>query len=87
MLVIVVIYGKVLWDLVDLVSCMIGVVVLIVLIVLLIDIVSVNFVVNFVGLVYDFLVLVLGCISYKVGGIFIVGLVIVMMLWKILVFM
>jgi NCS1 family nucleobase:cation symporter-1 len=50
----VVLYGKALWDPVDLASRMTGAAVLIALIVLLVDTVSVNLAANLVGPAYDF---------------------------------
>ncbi|PZP33813.1 MAG: nitrate reductase [Roseateles depolymerans] len=80
----VVIYGKALWDPVDLASRMTGAAVLIALIVLLIDTVSVNLAANLVGPAYDFSALAPGRISYKTGGIITAGLAIAMLPWKIL---
>ena len=80
----VVIYGKALWDPVDLASRMTGAAVLIALIVLLIDTVSVNLAANLVGPAYDFSALAPGRISYKLGGIITCAIAIVMMPWKIL---
>jgi nucleobase:cation symporter-1, NCS1 family len=80
----VVIYGKALWDPVDLASRMTGAAVLIALIVLLIDTVSVNLAANLVGPAYDFSALAPGKVSYKLGGIITAGIAIVMMPWKIL---
>jgi len=80
----VVIYGKALWDPVDLASRMTGAAVLIALIVLLIDTVSVNLAANLVGPAYDFSALAPGKVSYKLGGIITAGLAIAMMPWKIL---
>jgi nucleobase:cation symporter-1, NCS1 family len=80
----VVIYGKALWDPVDLASRMTGAAVLIALIVLLIDTVSVNLAANLVGPAYDFSALAPGKVSYKLGGMITAGLAIVMMPWKIL---
>ena len=80
----VVIYGKALWDPVDLASRMTGAAVLIALIVLLIDTVSVNLAANLVGPAYDFSALSPGRISYKLGGIITAGIAIAMMPWKIL---
>lgn len=80
----VVIYGKALWDPVDLASRMTGAAVLIALIVLLIDTVSVNLAANLVGPAYDFSALAPGKVSYRLGGIITAGLAIVMMPWKIL---
>ncbi|MCE4537100.1 NCS1 family nucleobase:cation symporter-1 [Pelomonas sp. P7] len=80
----VVIYGKALWDPVDLASRMTGAAVLVALIVLLIDTVSVNLAANLVGPAYDFSALAPGRISYKAGGILTCVIAIVMMPWKIL---
>ncbi|HEY9109414.1 MAG TPA: NCS1 family nucleobase:cation symporter-1 [Roseateles sp.] len=80
----VVIYGKALWDPVDLASRMTGAAVLIALIVLLIDTVSVNLAANLVGPAYDFSALAPGKVSYKLGGIITAGIAIAMMPWKIL---
>lgn len=80
----VVIYGKALWDPVDLASRMTGAAVLIALIVLLIDTVSVNLAANLVGPAYDFSALNPARISYRTGGYITVGIAIAMMPWKIL---
>lgn len=80
----VVIYGKALWDPVDLASRMAGAAVLIALVVLLIDTVSVNLAANLVGPAYDFSALAPGKVSYKLGGMLTAGIAIVMMPWKIL---
>ncbi|CAM4040952.1 NCS1 family nucleobase:cation symporter-1 [Roseateles saccharophilus] len=80
----VVIYGKALWDPVDLASRMTGAAVLIALIVLLVDTVSVNLAANLVGPAYDFSALAPGKVSYKLGGMLTAGIAIVMMPWKIL---
>jgi NCS1 family nucleobase:cation symporter-1 len=80
----VVIYGKALWDPVDLASRMTGAAVLIALIVLLIDTVSVNLAANLVGPAYDFSALAPNRISYKLGGMLTCAIAIVMMPWKIL---
>ena len=80
----VVIYGKALWDPVDLASRMSGAAVLIALIILLIDTVSVNLAANLVGPAYDFSALNPRRISYKVGGYITVGIAIAIMPWKIL---
>ena len=63
----VVIYGKALWDPVDLASRMTGAAVLIALVILLIDTVSVNLAANLVGPAYDFSALNPRRISYKAG--------------------
>ncbi|MDI4633591.1 NCS1 family nucleobase:cation symporter-1 [Pelomonas sp. V22] len=80
----VVIYGKAIWDPVDLSARMSGAAVLIALIVLLIDTVSVNLAANLVGPAYDFSALNPRAISYKTGGYITAGIAIVMMPWKIL---
>lgn len=80
----VVIYGKALWDPVDLASRMTGGAVLVALIILLIDTVSVNLAANLVGPAYDFSALNPARISYRVGGLITVSIAIIMMPWKIL---
>jgi NCS1 family nucleobase:cation symporter-1 len=80
----VVIYGKALWDPVDVASRMTGAAVLIALLILLIDTVSVNLAANLVGPAYDFSALNPERISYKAGGYITAGLAVVMMPWKIL---
>lgn len=80
----VVIYGKAIWDPVDLASRMTGVAVLLALIVLLIDTVSVNLAANLVGPAYDFSALNPQAISYRMGGYLTAGIAIAMMPWKIL---
>jgi len=80
----VVIYGKALWDPVDVASRMTGAGVLIALIVLLVDTVSVNLAANLVGPAYDFAALKPSLISYKVGGYITACVAIVLMPWKIL---
>ena len=80
----VVIYGKAIWDPVDLSSRMSGAAVLIALLILLIDTVSVNLAANLVGPAYDFSALSPGRISYKTGGCITAGIAILMMPWKVL---
>jgi NCS1 family nucleobase:cation symporter-1 len=80
----VVLYGKALWDPVDLASRMTGIAVLIALIVLLVDTVSVNLAANLVGPAYDFSALAPKQISYRTGGYITAGIALVMMPWKIL---
>ena len=80
----VVLFGKALWDPVDVASRMTGAGVLIALVVLLIDTVSVNLAANLVGPAYDFAALKPNLISYKVGGYITASVAIVMMPWKIL---
>jgi NCS1 family nucleobase:cation symporter-1 len=80
----VVLYGKAIWDPVDVASRMTGVGVLIALIILLIDTVSVNLAANLVGPAYDFSSLAPKYISYRVGGYITAFIAIVMMPWKVL---
>jgi NCS1 family nucleobase:cation symporter-1 len=80
----VVLYGKAIWDPVDLASRMTGAAVLIALIVLLIDTVSVNLAANLVGPAYDFSALAPRHISYRIGGYITAAIALVMMPWKIL---
>jgi nucleobase:cation symporter-1, NCS1 family len=80
----VVLYGKAIWDPVDLASRMTGAAVLIALLVLLIDTVSVNLAANLVGPAYDFSSLAPKHVSYRAGGYITAAIAIVMMPWKIL---
>jgi NCS1 family nucleobase:cation symporter-1 len=80
----VVLYGKAIWDPVDLASRMTGAAVLVALIVLLVDTVSVNLAANLVGPAYDFSALAPRHISYRTGGYITAGIALVMMPWKIL---
>jgi NCS1 family nucleobase:cation symporter-1 len=80
----VVLYGKAIWDPVDLASRMQGAAVLIALIVLLVDTVSVNLAANLVGPAYDFSSLAPKHVSYRTGGYITAGIALVMMPWKIL---
>jgi NCS1 family nucleobase:cation symporter-1 len=80
----VVLYGKALWDPVDLASRMTGAAVLVALVVLLADQVSVNLAANLVGPAYDFSALAPRAISYRTGGYITAGIAILMMPWKIL---
>ncbi|WP_317203561.1 NCS1 family nucleobase:cation symporter-1 [Janthinobacterium sp.] len=80
----VVLYGKAIWDPVDLSSRMSGAAVLVALLILLIDTVSVNLAANLVGPAYDFSSLAPKLISYKTGGYITAGIAILMMPWKIL---
>jgi nucleobase:cation symporter-1, NCS1 family len=80
----VVLYGKAIWDPVDLASRMTGAAVLIALLILLIDTVSVNLAANLVGPAYDFSALAPKAISYRTGGYITAGIALVMMPWKIL---
>jgi NCS1 family nucleobase:cation symporter-1 len=80
----VILYGKAIWDPVDLASRMTGAAVILALLVLMIDTVSVNLAANLVGPAYDFSALSPHHISYKTGGYLTAGIAIVMMPWKIL---
>ncbi|HEY5799688.1 MAG TPA: NCS1 family nucleobase:cation symporter-1 [Burkholderiaceae bacterium] len=80
----VVLYGKAIWDPVDLASRMTGVAVLVALIILLIDTVSVNLAANLVGPAYDFSALNPQKISYRIGGYITAFIAIAMLPWKIL---
>jgi NCS1 family nucleobase:cation symporter-1 len=80
----VVLYGKAIWDPVDLASRMTGIGVLIALIILLIDTVSVNLAANLVGPAYDFSSLAPRHVSYRTGGYITAGIALAMMPWKIL---
>src|SRR5258706_15449792 len=80
----VVIYGKAIWDPVDLSSRMTGAAVLVALLVLLIDTVSVNLAANLVGPAYDFSAMSPRRISYTAGGIITPTAPILMMRWEVL---
>ncbi len=80
----IVLYGKALWDPVDVASRMTGAAVLIALLILLIDTASVNLAANMVGPAYDFSALSPGRISYRAGGYITAGIALAMMPWKIL---
>jgi len=80
----VVVYGKAIWDPVDLAGRMSGAAVLLGLIVLLVDTVSVNLAANLVGPAYDFSALDPRRISYRAGGIITVAIAIAILPWKIL---
>ncbi|MYN01372.1 nitrate reductase [Pseudoduganella sp. DS3] len=80
----VVLYGKAIWDPVDLASRMTGVAVLVALIILLIDTVSVNLAANLVGPAYDFSALSPKHISYRTGGYITAAIALAMMPWKLL---
>nr|WP_154379794.1 NCS1 family nucleobase:cation symporter-1 [Pseudoduganella rivuli] len=80
----VVLYGKALWDPVDLASRMTGVAVLVALVILLIDTVSVNLAANLVGPAYDFSALAPRHISYRMGGYITASIAILMLPWKLL---
>ncbi|MBY0241155.1 MAG: NCS1 family nucleobase:cation symporter-1 [Burkholderiaceae bacterium] len=80
----VVLYGKALWDPVDLASRMTGVAVLVALVILLVDTVSVNLAANLVGPAYDFSALAPKHISYRMGGYITASIAILMLPWKLL---
>ncbi|SEA32922.1 NCS1 family nucleobase:cation symporter-1 [Paraburkholderia sartisoli] len=80
----VVIYGKAIWDPIDLTSRMTGVGVGIALIILTLDTMCCNLAANLVGPAYDFSSLWPKGISYKAGGMITATIAIVMMPWKIL---
>jgi NCS1 family nucleobase:cation symporter-1 len=77
-------YGKAIWDPVDLASRMTGVAVLVALVILLIDTISVNLAANLVGPAYDFSALAPKHISYRTGGYITAGIALAMMPWKLL---
>ncbi|WP_207005034.1 NCS1 family nucleobase:cation symporter-1, partial [Trinickia mobilis] len=80
----VVIYGKALWDPVDLAGRMEGIGVLIALLILIVDTVSVNLAANLVGPAYDFSALAPKQISYRSGGYITAGIAIAILPWKLL---
>lgn len=80
----VVIYGKAIWDPIDLASRMEGIGVGIALVILTLDTMCCNLAANLVGPAYDFSSLWPRAISYRTGGLMTAGLAIVMMPWKIL---
>jgi len=80
----VVIYGKAIWDPIDLTSRMTGIGVGIALVILTLDTMCCNLAANLVGPAYDFSSLWPRAISYQRGGLLTAGLAIVMMPWKIL---
>ncbi|WP_233859081.1 NCS1 family nucleobase:cation symporter-1 [Paraburkholderia sp. HD33-4] len=80
----VVIYGKAIWDPIDLTSRMEGVGVGIALVILTLDTMCCNLAANLVGPAYDFSSLWPKGISYKAGGLITAAIAILMMPWKIL---
>jgi NCS1 family nucleobase:cation symporter-1 len=80
----VLLYGKAIFDPVDLASHMTGIGVLIALTILLIDTLSVNLAANLVGPAYDFSALKPQWISYKTGGCITAVIGAVIMPWRIL---
>ncbi|MGF6605318.1 NCS1 family nucleobase:cation symporter-1 [Paraburkholderia sp. WSM4175] len=80
----VVIYGKAIWDPIDLASRMTGIGVGVALIILTLDTMCCNLAANLVGPAYDFSSLWPKGISYRTGGFMTASIAIVMMPWKIL---
>jgi NCS1 family nucleobase:cation symporter-1 len=80
----VVIYGKAIWDPVDLSGKFTGIGVAIALFVLTLDTMCVNLAANLVGPAYDFASLAPKRISYKTGGLITAGIALLSMPWKIL---
>ena len=80
----VVIYGKAIWDPIDLTSRMTGIGVGVALMILTLDTMCCNLAANLVGPAYDFSSLWPKGISYRAGGMITATIAIVMMPWKIL---
>lgn len=80
----VVIYGKAIWDPVDLAGRFTGLGVGLGLLVLTLDTMCCNLAANLVGPAYDFASLSPKRISYKVGGLITAGIALLVMPWKIL---
>ena len=80
----VVIYGKAIWDPVELSSRFTGIGVGVALLVLTLDKMSCNLAANLVGPAYDFASLSPRRISYKIGGLITAGVALLAMPWKIL---
>ncbi|NVH77454.1 NCS1 family nucleobase:cation symporter-1 [Paraburkholderia sp. JPY432] len=80
----VVIYGRAIWDPIELTSRMEGVGVGIALVILTLDTMCCNLAANLVGPAYDFSSLWPKGISYKTGGLITAAIAIAMMPWKIL---
>jgi nucleobase:cation symporter-1, NCS1 family len=80
----VVIYGKAIWDPIDLTSRMTGIGVGVALVILTLDTMCCNLAANLVGPAYDFSSLWPKAVSYKTGGLITATIAIVMMPWKIL---
>ena len=80
----VVIYGKAIWDPVDLSSKFTGIGIGAALLILTIDTMSCNLAANLVGPAYDFASLSPKRISYKTGGLITAGIALLSMPWKIL---
>ena len=80
----VVIYGKAIWDPIDLTSRMTGIGVGLALVILTLDTMCCNLAANLVGPAYDFSSLWPRAISYKTGGLITATIAIILMPWKIL---
>ncbi|MDN0077663.1 NCS1 family nucleobase:cation symporter-1 [Crenobacter sp. SG2303] len=80
----VVLYGKAIWDPVDLAGRLTGVGVGVALLVLTLDTMCCNLAANLVGPAYDFSSLYPRAISYKRGGFLTAGIALVMVPWKLL---
>lgn len=80
----VVLYGKAIWDPVDLSSRFTGIGVGLALIVLTLDTMCCNLAANLVGPAYDFSSLAPKKISYRTGGLITAGIALVAMPWKII---
>jgi len=80
----VVIYGKAIWDPVDLAGRFTGLGVGVALLVLTLDTMSCNLAANLVGPAYDFASLAPRRISYRIGGLITAGVALLAMPWKIL---
>lgn len=80
----IVVYGKAIWDPVDLAGRFTGIVVAVALFILTLDTMCCNLAANLVGPAYDFANLAPKRISYKVGGLITAGIALVAMPWKIL---
>jgi NCS1 family nucleobase:cation symporter-1 len=80
----VVLYGKAIWDPVDLAGRFTGVIVGLALLFLTLDTMCCNLAANLVGPAYDFASLSPRRISYKLGGLITAGIALLAMPWKIL---
>ncbi|MEX3958842.1 NCS1 family nucleobase:cation symporter-1 [Trinickia sp. EG282A] len=80
----VVIYGKAVWDPIDLTGRMTGIGVGVALVILTLDTMCCNLAANLVGPAYDFASLSPSRISYRMGGMITATIAIAMMPWKIL---
>ena len=80
----VVVYGKAIWDPVDLTGRFTGLGIGLALLILTLDTMCCNLAANLVGPAYDFASLSPKRISYKIGGLITAGIALVAMPWKIL---